>query len=339
MKFAHLGLRVFAVMLLALMPALLMMAAGWSGAVATAHFALIGAAYGTLAGGFRFGVIATVTIAIAGVIAIPLGGHPWAIAALMVVLGGIYGFWSAAGYASGAMLIPALVPYLVRDPPGIFSSAAPTIDAAYLATFALIMIVTGVWTALVLTKLVLKGTTFGGGKLYPRPTIAYGLFLGAIAGLVVAVVSQVAPGSEWAWIIYTMFILANPAGKVDPKQARERVTGTVLGLGAALALSALPLNSAVLGLIILVLATSALVARIEKKPYWLYVVLLTPAIILMDSTGSDTALLAEQRLLFTVLGVAIIIATTLLANVAWSAYLRRHPRSELSTQGAQETSS
>ena len=326
MKYAHLGLRVFAVMVLALAPALVMLAAGWPGAVATAHFALVGAAYGTLSGGFRFGVIATLTIAVAGVIAIPLGAYPWAIAALMVVLGGIYGFWAAAGYASGAMLIPALVPYLVRDPPAIFSSDAPTIDLAYLATFALIVVTTGVWTALVLSKLVLKGKTFGGGRLSPRPTIAFGLFLGAIAGLVVAVVSQVAPGSEWAWITYTMFILANPTGKIDPQQARERVIGTVIGLAAALAISALPLGSALLGLVILVLITTAVVVRIDKKPYWMYVMILTPAIIIMDSSGSDTAVLAEQRLLFTLLGVAIIIATTLLANFAWSRFLRRHPQ-------------
>lgn len=326
MKHAHIGLRVFAVLVVALAPALIMMAAGWPGAVATAHFALVGAAYGTLSGGLRFGVILTVTIALAGVVAIPLSDSAWAIAALMVVLGGIYGFWSAAGYASGAMLIPALVPYLVRDPPGIFSTDAPTINVSYLATFAMILIVTGVWTSLVLSKLVLKGKTFGGEPLATRPTISYGLLLGAIAALVVTVVSQVAPNSEWAWITYTMFILANPTGKVDPQQARERVLGTVAGLAAALVLSALPLNAALLGLVLLVLITTALVVRIEKKPYWLYVMILTPAIILMDSTGSNTAQLAEERLLFTLLGVAIIIATTLLANLAWSAYLRRRPQ-------------
>lgn len=329
MKHAHLGLRVFAVMVVALAPALVMMAAGWPGAVATAHFALLGAAYGTLSGGFRFGVIITLTIAAAGAIAIPLGSYPWAIAALMVVLGGIYGFWAAAGYSSGAMLIPALVPYLVRDPPGIFSADAPTINAGYLAAFALILVVTGVWTALVLSKLVLKGKTFGSGRLSLRPTIAFGLFLGAIAGMVVALVSQVAPGSEWAWITYTMFILANPTGKVDPQQARDRVIGTVAGLAAALVISALPLGAALLGLVILVLITSAVVVRIEKKPYWMYVMILTPAIIMMDSSGSNTAVLAEQRLLFTLLGVAIIIATTLLANLAWSRYLRRTPATHL----------
>ena len=50
---------------------------------------------------------------------------------------------------------------------------------------------------------------------------------------------------------------------------------------------------------------------------------MTPAIIIMDSTGSNTEVVAEQRLLFTLLGVLIIVFVTTLANLAWSLYIRR----------------
>lgn len=326
MKHAVLGLRIFAVTVLSLAPALVAVVLGWPGAFTVGLFALGGAAAGTVAGGLRLGLIISVTLAIAGAVAMPLGGYPWAIAAVMVVLGGIYGFWAAHGYASGAMLIPALVPYLVRDPPGIFTNEAPTVNIAYIGAFLLIWIITGIWTSLVMSKIVLKGKSFAGPSQATKPTVIFGLFLGAIAGVVAAVAMTVDPTAQWPWIILTIFLLANPSGKIRAKQVRDRVTGTVIGLGAALLLSALPLSPAGQGILALVLITAALVIRIEKRPYWFFVMVMTPAIILMDSTGSNTELVAEQRLIFTLLGIVITVSAALLANLAWSTYLKRHPR-------------
>ena len=326
MKHATLGLRIFAVAVLSLAPALVAVALGWPGALTVGLFALGSAAAGTVAGGLRFGVIAAVTIAVAALVAIPLNGHPWAIALVMVALGGIYGFWAARGYASGALLIPALVPYLVRDPPGIFTDATPTINIAYLAAFLLIWISTGIWTALVMSRLVLKGKSFAGPTQPDRPTIVFGLLLGAVAGIVAAVAMTVSPADQWPWIVLTMFILANPTGKIDRKQVRDRVLGTVIALGLALLLSELSLSAGASGVLALVLITAAMVIRIEKRPYWVFVMVMTPAIILMDSTSSSPEQIAEQRLIFTLMGAAIIIALALLANLAWSIYLRKHPR-------------
>ena len=313
-------------MLVALVPAWVMVAAGWTGAIEPALFALGAATAGTVAGGFRFGVTITVTIAVAAVIAMPLGAYPWAVAALMVLLGGVYGFWSAVGFTSAAMLIPALVPYMIRNPPGIFSTAAPTLDAKYLAAFFFVFTLSGVWVSLVMNKLVLKGKSFPGPTQSRRPAVIFGMLLGAIAGVVVAIAVTVAPTTQWPWITLTMFLLANPTGSIDPKQVRDRVTGTLIGLAAALLLSAVGLSGAALGVLAVLLITSALVVRIEKKPYWMFVMIMTPAIVLMDASGSNPDYVAEQRLLFTLLGATITIAVTLLANLAWSRYLAKHPR-------------
>lgn len=337
MKHATLGLRIFAVTVLSLAPALVAVALGWPGAFTIGLFGLGGAAAGTVAGGLRLGVIISVTIAVAGAIAIPLGAYPWAIAAVMLVLGGIYGFWAAHGYASGALLIPALVPYLVRDPPGIFTNDAPTINFAYIGAFMLIWVATGTWTALVMSKIVLKGKSFAGPSQSTWPTVIFGLFLGAIAGLVAAVAMTVDPKTQWPWIVLTMFLLANPTGKIRAKQVRDRVTGTVIGLGVALLLSMLPLSPAGLGILALALITAALVIRIEKRPYWLFVMVMTPAIILMDSTGSSTEVVAEQRLIFTLLGIVITVSAALLANLVWSNYLKRHPRDAQANTAADTT--
>lgn len=326
MKHAALGLRIFAVTVLALAPALVAVALGWPGALTVGLFAMGSAAAGTVAGGLRFGLIVSVTIAMAGVIAMPLNPYPWAIAAVMVVLGGIYGFWAAHGYTSGALLIPALVPYLVRDPPGIFTNDTPTINVAYLAAFVLIWITTGLWTALVMSKLVLKGKSFAGPTQSTRPTVVLGLLLGGVAGLVAMIAMTVSPADQWPWIVLTMFVLANPTGKIDRRQVRDRVLGTVVGLGLALLLSELTLSPAASGTLALLLITAALVIRIEKRPYWLFVMIMTPAIILMDSTNSSTEKVAEQRLIFTLMGAAIVIILALLVNLAWSSYLRKHPR-------------
>lgn len=337
MKHAVLGLRIFAVLLLAVAPALVAVAAGWAGAYTAALFAVAGAAAGTVAGGLRFGVIVSVTIAVAAVVAMPLGADPLAVAAVMTVLGGIYGFWAAAGYTSAATLIPAFVPYLVRDPPGIFSTAAPTLNAAYLAAFFVVFVVSGTWAALVMSKLILKGHTYAGPSLPRRPAVMFGLFLGAIAGAVIAIALDVAPDTHWAWITLTMFILANPSGKINGKQVRDRVAGTVIGFALALLLSALPLDTAVTALLALVLITVGLVVRIEKKPYWFSVMISTPAVILIDSVRSDPEKVAEQRLLFTLLGAGLVIVVALLANLMWSVYLRHRPQASQANTAATAT--
>lgn len=313
-------------MLVALVPAGLMVVMGWTGAITPALFALGAATAATVAGGFRLGVIVTVTVAVAAVVAIPLGEFPVAVAALMIVLGGVYGFWSAAGYTSAAMLIPALVPYLVRDPPGIFATTAPNVDVQYLAAFFFVFTISGIWVSFVMSKLVLKGKSFPGPTQSRRPAVIFGIILGAIAGVVVAVALAAAPETQWPWITLTMFLLANPTGHIDAKQVRDRVTGTVIGLAVALLLSQADLSGAALGILAVLLITAALVVRIDKKPYWMFVMIMTPAIVLMDASGANTEWVAEQRLLFTLLGATITIAVTLLANLAWSRYLVKHPR-------------
>lgn len=338
MKHALLGLRIFAVTLISLVPAWVMVAAGWPGAIEPALFAMGAATAGTVAGGFRFGVIMSITVALAAVISMPLGSYPWAVGVIMILLGGLYGYWSSSGYTSAAMLIPALVPYLIRDPPGIFSTSQPTIDMGYLAAFFFVFVVSGIWASLVMSKVVLKGKSFPGPTQRRRPAVIFGLVLGAIAGVVVAVAINVAPSSQWAWITLTMFLLANPTGRIDPKQVRDRVIGTVTGLAAALLLSGLDLSGAALAAMAVLLITSALVVRIEKRPYWIFVMILTPAIVLMDAAGSNAETVAEQRLLFTLLGATITIAVTLLGNFAWSKYLAKHPNDVPSATAANASS-
>ena len=322
-KYLKLGLIIFGVTILALAPALVLVGSGWPGAFTVGLFAMGGAAAAVVAGGFRLGVIVSITIALAAAIAMPLSSYPWAIAILMGVLGAIYGFWASKGYASGAMLIPALVPYLVHDPPGIFTTAAPTINVQYILVFISIWIISGIWTSFVMQKLVLKGKSFPSPSQSTRITVIFGLFMGSVAGIVAATALSLDPRVEWPWIILTMFILASPSGKLKFKQVRDRIIGTVIGLGLALLVTTLPLRPAQLGLLAILLMTASLVVRILKKPYWAFVMVMTPAIIIMDSTGSNTEVVAEQRLLFTLLGVLIIVFVTTLANLAWSLYMRR----------------
>ena len=322
-KYLKLGLIIFGVTILALVPALVLVGAGWAGAFAVGLFAMGGAAAAVVAGGFRLGVIASITIALAAALAMPLSSYPWAIAVLMAVLGAIYGYWASKGYASGAMLIPALVPYLVRDPPGIFTTAVPTINFQYILAFISIWVISGIWTSFVMYKLVLKGKTYPGPSQSTKSTIIFGLFMGSVAGIVAATALSLDPRVEWPWIILTMFILASPSGKLKFKQVRDRIIGTTIGLGLALLVSTLPLGPGQLGILAILLMTASLVVRILKKPYWAFVMVMTPAIIIMDSTGSNTEVVAEQRLLFTVLGVLIIVSVTAIANLVWGMYIRR----------------
>lgn len=323
-KAAVLYVKLLAVLVVSLLPPLLIVWAGWPGALSIGQFAVWGAATAAIVGGTRLGVAVVISIAVAGAVGMVVGDQPLLVALLMTVLGGIYGWWAAGGWGSGAMLIPGLVPYLVQEPPPLFGSEPATVDARYLLAFTAIFVVSGVWATFVISRIT------SGPKEHPpvtaklRATIAYGLALGATAGITAAIALAVDPTLHWAWITLTIFLLANPTGAPDRKKIRDRLVGTVAGFILAVLLFSVSALQPALGVLALLLLTTALTMKVAGQPYWAYVTLLTPAVVLLDSNGADTPWLAEQRLGFTLLGAALAVSVSLVAHIVYRRWLTSH---------------
>lgn len=323
-KGAALYVKLLAVLVVGLLPPLLIGFAGWPGALGVGHFAVMGAATAAIAGGLRLGVGVTVSIAVAGAIGMVVRDQPLLVALLMTVLGGLYGWWAAAGWGSGAMMVPALVPYLVQEPPPLFSSDPATVDAPYLAAFTAVFLVSGIWGAFVVSRIASGPKEHKPATAKLRATIAYGLALGATGGITAAIALNLSPTLHWAWITLTIFLLANPTGSPDRRKVADRLIGSVVGFLVAVLLFALPVGSSALSVAALLMLTTALTLKVAGTPYWAYVALLTPAVVLLDADGTDGSWLAEQRLGFTLLGAVLAVGVSVAAHVVYRRWLTNH---------------
>lgn len=323
-KGAALYVKLLVVLVVGLLPPLLIGFAGWPGALGVGHFAVWGAATAAIAGGLRLGIGVTVSIAVAGVIGMVVRDEPLLVALLMTVLGGLYGWWAAAGWGSGAMMVPALVPYLVQEPPPLFSSDPATVDARYLLAFTAVFLVSGIWGAFITSRIASGSKQLKPPTVRLRATIAYGLALGATAGITAAIALDLSPTLHWAWITLTIFLLANPTGSTDHKKIANRLIGSLAGFLLAMLLFALPLGSAVLGVAALLLLTTALTLKVAGTKYWIYVALLTPAVVLLDANTTDGSWVAEQRLGFTLLGAVLAVAVSVAAHAVYRHWLATH---------------
>jgi len=314
MAIAKTTFRVVALLLLALAPAAAMSVV-WPGAVATAALAVIGVAAITIAGGWRWGVVAAVIIAAATVMGVAWRTEPWAVAALMAALGAAYGFLASRGIGSSAMMVPAAVPFFIQSPPALLSSGQPEINSEYLAALFTVLTVTGIWTALLLTLLVTHGKTSLSGPTHTGMVVGYGLLLGITAGISAAVAIAHFSGDHWAWLTLTIFLLSDPTKRLDPIRLRDRLIGTAIGFGVALVLLELPIPQELMWVLLFSLMTAAIMVRVEHRPYWYYVALFTPLVILLESKGGNAQHVAAERLWFTVAGALVAVLAAILANL------------------------
>lgn len=327
MKYVLLGAKVLLVFTLALLPSVVMTLAGWSGTMVIGGMALAGVTAAAIVGGFGFGAIVSVVLPIAAALGMLVRETSWAVALLMVALGGLYGWWAAAGLGSGAVMVPTLVPYFIQDPPKLFVDAPPVIDMKYALGFIGVFVVSGVWVSFLVGRIVLKGKKLPKPAQRPGPAVAYGMILGAAAGITAVIALSTNKGVHWAWITLTIFALSSTTGELDAKKVRDRLTGTAAGFLLAILIFSLPLGVGIVGVMALLCLTGAMVLLLSHKPYWSYVSLMTPAVVLLDSAGTDNSTwVAEQRLLFTLLGAVIAIVVTVVANHALRGWLRDDAR-------------
>ena len=71
-----------------------------------------------------------------------------------------------------------------------------------------------------------------------------------------------------------------------------------------------------IGIVFLIAAVTAMVKWKAPSQYWRDVALLTPAVVLLGSTGADSFAIDGQWLLFTLGGAALALATTVAAWLA-----------------------
>lgn len=167
------------------------------------------------------------------------------------------------------------------------------------------------------------GTSAPAGGVGRRQALAFALVKGAVVGAATGVAIDRNLGLAGAWMVMTVVLVVQPGIADTWSRSLQRAAGTVAGFVFALIVGiVIPWNVIVYAAGTLFLI-AALVLRKKGIPYWRYVALMTPAIVLMEGANGAVVSTDVERLVATFIGAAISFA---LVAIMWP--LRRGAAAE-----------
>ena len=251
-----------------------------------------------------------VAASLGGGIAAMFAGNPWVGALLIAGLAGYGGYSARYGNESPVLLVPVVVSFIVIAPPDLVDRSGTTLTGwHYALVVSAALLIGGVWVATIGLYLARNMERAMDEPVEKSVALGYGIALAASTGLATFVAARYFPGSTGAWVILTILLVMKPRATDMWRTARHRVGGTLLGalvagalvVGMSAAGVSLERWALLLGAVFLILALSVL----RVQPYWQFVTFLTPAIILLKSSGDDTLRLDGQRVAMTLIGTLL----------------------------------
>jgi MFS family permease len=251
--------------------------------------------------------------AVGGALAAGFSGNAWVGAVIIAALAGYGGYSARYGNESPVLLVPVVIAFIVIAPPDLATRDGYTLTGwQYATVVGVSLLIGGVWVALLGLFLARHLERAKDEPVERAVAIGYAIALATSTGVATFIAAYYFPGSTGAWVILTILLAMKPRPTDMWRTARHRVGGTLVGALMAAALVvvmdaadvSLSTWSTALGAVFLVLALSF----IRVRPYWEYVTLLTPAIILLKSSGDDTLKLDAQRVLMTIIGTLVALA-------------------------------
>ena len=229
--------------------------------------------------------------------------HPYPLAGGVVfgLLTGAAAYTSRRGLHSAAMMVPLFTSFILIAPISVPGSSS-TLVAALLSGAA--FTAGGLWVV-VLAKLLLGEhlPSATPRPVHPTTSIIYAVISGLIVGIAAGILLWVFPRQPGAWLLLTLLILLQPDPHDSWRKTIQRLGGTIAGGLVSLIFVIVPLPSAVTLSLGVVLLFAAFVVRFAlHRPYWQYVIPLTVAAVLLDSTEADRADIALDRVAFTLIG-------------------------------------
>lgn len=231
---------------------------------------------------------------------------------------------SRRGLHSAAIMVPIFTAFILVDPvkvAGVDSAAVSAIITG------LVMTGGGLWVIGV-ARLLLGNHLphFPPHPVGPRTSVVYAIVAGVILGASATYTLTDDPTHTGAWLLLSLLILLQPDPHDSWTKTLQRLGGTLLGALLAIPIIALSLNSAISVVAGIALLFFAFVVRYAMhRPYWQYVVPLTIAVILLDSSSVDRSEVAEDRVVATLVAGAITIVVALIAKALISRWERANP--------------
>ena len=310
-----------AVVLVITLPGLVLTISGRDDLAGMTAMAAVAGVLPALMVGPRMAVVTAVGLGASAAAAVAVTDQPWLAALLMAAAAGAVGLSSRVSAQRALATAPITLAFLLAEPPRDLAGepVAPLVIGAAMLGAAL-------WAALAVSVLMRSRHRRELETLSWYRAGAYAVVLAVAVGGASWFLVDLQLGHGGAWFVMTLLIVLQPYLKDSWQKTVQRASGTVIGFVIALVLYAVFDVPAVLYVIASVLMLLALVALVVKhRPYWQFVALLTPAIVLLEGGSGSVVDTALARLGFTLLGVAVAVAIELAAVPILRSVARRHP--------------
>ncbi len=294
------------VIALSLVPGVLI-AAGNSTLASVTTLAALGAIMPALTCSLRVAAISAGAMTVASGVAAPASGSPLLGALLLGVVGVAFGLTARLGVSSSVVMAAISVVFLVAQPVSIDGQPASSLQLMGLVG------VSALWGlgAGHLGRRVHKGSSTRTPKTIPWSRAgAYAAVLAVVLGIGGWIVVDTRWGHTGGWFLMTFLLILQPNLRDSWRLTIGRGLGTIVGVVLAVFLFTIAAGATVLLYIIAVAAAvAALTLRTTtSRPYWQYVTLLTPAVVLLEGLGASVTQTARERLVATLLAVGVALA-------------------------------
>ena len=300
-KTARITLLLFAAIVIMAIPAVGVVAIGWSSAGLFAMLAAMGGLFAGIGLGVRGVLWLAGASAVASILGVLVAPNALAAGILMLVVGATYGIANRWGLSLWNFMYPVLAVAALAQPPKIVDSTIP--DAFITGAIALVSILVGGFLMhLVVRHPIQKEVPVYSTKVNTVFTINLAVLL-AIAGYAAAALHSQVPG---VWLAITIVIIIRPYQGDSVMRSLQRGGGTVLGFLLAIGVAyALP-QTYIYYLVGLAFVEFALLIRYQaQRPYWEYIMFITPGVVLLAGTPEQVTHFADARLLATISAVVL----------------------------------
>lgn len=303
------------------LPGLVLTLAGRDDLAGMTAMAAVAGVLPALVAGPRLAVATAAGLGGAAAAAVAVTDRPWLAALLMAGAAGAAGLSSRVSAQRVIAMAPITLAFLLAEPPR--DVAGEPVGALVVGVA---MLASALWAALVVSVVMRRHKRPEAQTLTWYRAGAYAAVLALAVGGASWFLVDLQLGHGGAWFVMTLLIVLQPYLKDSKQKTLERASGTLIGFVIALVLYAtldIPAALYVIASFLMLLALVALV--VKHRPYWQFVALMTPAVVLLEGGSGSVVDTAVERLGFTLLGVAVAVAIELAAVPILRSVARRHP--------------
>ena len=322
------GVALFVVVIVGL-PGAAVELAGLDGASSVWALGAITALIAVMGTGARTTAVMAVALSVATVLAGPASTTPWLALLIMGAAAAAVAFTARTGLNQALVMAPTTLGFMVAEPPVFPVAHTPTTNALIMGAVMLCATAWGLVVGLPLSRRVHLKHPAG---ISHNSAVLYAAVMGALLGIAAWFVADRQLSHGGAWMMMTILIVVQPYLKDTWSKTWQRAAGTVLGFAIAFAIASVVSTTVLLVIVGFAFVFASIWSRMSPKmPYWVYVTMLTPAIVLLEGSSTSVVDTDVRRLTFTLIGIAVSMVTMAILVPVLRAVSRRRGVSTATT--------